>query len=238
MLSVRGVDAFYGSAQVLWSVDLDVGAGEIVAVMGPNGSGKSTILKVIMGLLPPRSGAVTFRGQDLTALPAHARVELGISYVLERRRLFPMMTVAENLQMGAYARRDRKAVHRTLDWVESLFPVIAERRHQLAGRMSGGEQQMVAIARGLMSEPSLLLLDEPFLGLAPRVVTHVLDLIQKVNGEGIAVIFNEQNVHLSFGSAHRGYLLESGRVMLQGSGLEMLAHETVRRVYLGEGAAA
>jgi branched-chain amino acid transport system ATP-binding protein len=238
MLSVRNLNAYYGSAQVLWDVSLDVGAGEIVAVMGPNGSGKSTILKAIVGLLPHHTGIMMFCGRDLASVPAHARVELGISFVLERRRLFPMMTVAENLKMGAYTQRDRKAVRRRLDWVESLFPILATRRDQLAGRMSGGEQQIVAIARGLMSAPKLLLLDEPFLGLAPQVVDQVVDLIKLVNREGIAIMFNEQNVHLSFGNADRGYLLESGRVMLQGSGLEMLAHDVVRRVYLGEGASA
>lgn len=233
MLEVEGLDVFYGDFQVLWEVSLSVGAGEVVAVLGPNGSGKSTVLKAIMGLTRSRRGRLRFEGQDLTRVPAHRRVDLGIAMVLERRRLFTGMSVRENVRLGAYRCDDAAEVRRRLEWVESLFPIIAERRSQLAGRMSGGEQQMVAIARALMSNPRLLLMDEPFLGLAPRIVQQILEIIRTVNAAGISVVFNEQNVQLSFGASHRGYLLESGRVVLSGTGEEMLASDTVRRVYLG-----
>ena len=233
MLDVRGLDVRYGDVQVLWDISLTVGPGEIVAVMGPNGSGKSTILKAIIGLVRAASGKVTLDGTDLTKVPTHSMAGVGVSLVLERRRLFPQMTVLENVRMGAFHASARGKERERLEWVESLFPILRERRGQLAGRMSGGEQQMVAIARGLMSGPRLLMMDEPFLGLAPRIVTQIIEIIRKVNAEGIAVLFNEQNVHLSFSNAHRGYLLESGRIVLSGAGLEMLGHEMVKRVYLG-----
>ena len=233
MLEVRGLDVKYGDVQVLWDVSLTVGAGEVVAVMGPNGSGKSTILKAIIGLVRSAGGTITLDGRPIGGLPAHAMAGFGVSLVLERRRLFPQMTVLENVRMGAFHPAVRSREKERLEWVESLFPILRERRGQLAGRMSGGEQQMVAIARGLMSGPRLLMMDEPFLGLAPRIVDQIIEIIRRINGEGIAVLFNEQNVHLSFSNAHRGYLLESGRIVLEGSGLAMLEHEMVKRVYLG-----
>ncbi|MGE0715834.1 MAG: ABC transporter ATP-binding protein [Alphaproteobacteria bacterium] len=233
MLEVKGLDVRYGDVQVLWDVSLTVGAGEVVAVMGPNGSGKSTILKAIIGLVRAAAGTVTLDGKALAGTPTHQMAGVGVSLVLERRRLFPQMTVLENVRMGAFHPSARGRERERLEWVESLFPILRERRGQLAGRMSGGEQQMVAIARGLMSGPRLLMMDEPFLGLAPRIVGQIIDIIRRINGEGIAVLFNEQNVHLSFSNAHRGYLLESGRIVLEGAGLEMLEHEMVKRVYLG-----
>lgn len=233
MLEVEGMNVLYGSYQVLWDIALKVGEGEVVAVLGPNGSGKSTVLKAIMGLVPVRSGRVIFEGQDLTRVPTHEMVAMGISMVLERRRLFANMTVRENVLLGAYHRSVEKRAKARLEWVESLFPILAERRDQIAGRMSGGEQQMVAIARSLMSHPRLLLMDEPYLGLAPRIVTQIADIIRRVNAEGIAVLFNEQNVRLSFGVSDHGYLLEGGRVMLSGTGDEMMKSDIVRHVYLG-----
>lgn len=233
MLEIEGLDVFYGDFQVLWDVSLTVGSGEVVAVLGPNGSGKSTVLKAIMGLTAAKRGKITFEGNDLRRVPTHGKVDLGLSMVLERRRLFGAMTVQENVLLGAYSCRDKAEIKRRLEWVESLFPIIAERRGQEAGRMSGGEQQMVAIARSLMSRPRLLLMDEPFLGLAPRIVHQILDIIRKIHAEGISVVFNEQNVQLSFGLSDRGYLLESGRVVLSGTGDEMLSSDVVRRVYLG-----
>lgn len=233
MLEIEGLDVFYGDFQVLWDVGLTVGPGEVVAVLGPNGSGKSTVLKAIMGLTAAKRGRIEFEGQDLRRVPTHGKVDLGISMVLERRRLFGAMSVQENVLLGAYSCRDKAEIARRLEWVESLFPIIAERRGQEAGRMSGGEQQMVAIARSLMSKPRLLLMDEPFLGLAPRIVHQILDIIRKIHAEGISVVFNEQNVQLSFGLSDRGYLLESGRVVLSGTGDEMLSSDVVRRVYLG-----
>lgn len=234
LLEARDVNVIYGNYQVLWDVSMQTQAGQITAVLGPNGSGKSTILKAIMGLTPVRSGRVLLDGEDITNRPAHEMVARGMSMVLERRRLFTGMTVYENVMLGAYHPSVQKHARDRLEWVESLFPIIAERRGQIAGKMSGGEQQMVAIARALMSKPRLLLMDEPYLGLTPRIVQQIAGIIRKVNGEGIAVIFNEQNVKLSFGISNHGYLLESGRVMLSGSGEEMMNSDVIRRVYLGE----
>lgn len=233
MLEVEGLDVFYGDFQVLWDVNLRVAKGEVVAVLGPNGSGKSTVLKAIMGLTPAKRGRIAFEGQDLRRLPTHAMVDLGISMVLERRRLFGAMTVQENVRLGAYRCTDGAEIRRRTEWVESLFPIIAERRGQEAGRLSGGEQQMVAIARSLMSKPRLLLMDEPYLGLAPKIVQQIVGIIRRIHAEGISVVFNEQNVQLSFGLSDRGYLLEGGRVVLSGTGDEMLSSDVVRRVYLG-----
>lgn len=233
MLDVQDLNVLYGDFQVLWDVSLAVRPKEVVAVLGPNGSGKSTVLKAIMGLAPIRSGRIVFEGQDLTKVPTHEMVGLGISMVLERRRLFGGMTVRENVLLGAYHRSVSKEAQSRLEWVESLFPILAERRDQIAGKMSGGEQQMVAIARSLMSRPRLLLMDEPYLGLAPRVVQQIAGIIKRINAEGIAVIFNEQNVHLSFGVSHHGYLLEGGRMVLSGTGEEMIHSDIIRRVYLG-----
>ncbi|PVA10959.1 ABC transporter ATP-binding protein [Pelagivirga sediminicola] len=233
MLQVENLDVFYGSYQVLWDVSLDVTNGEVVAVLGPNGSGKSTVLKAIMGLVPIRAGRVIFEGSDLTRVPTHEMVAHGISMVLERRRLFTNMTVRENILLGAYHKSVASQTKDRLEWVESLFPILAERRDQIAGKMSGGEQQMVAIARSLMSKPRLLLMDEPYLGLAPKIVDQIVQIIRKINGEGIAVLFNEQNVKLSFGVSNQGYLLEGGRMVLSGTGDEMMNSDVVRRVYLG-----
>lgn len=234
MLDVQNVDVIYGNYQVLWDVSMQAHAGQVMAVLGPNGSGKSTILKAIMGLTPVRSGKVILNGEDITNRPTHEMVERGMSMVLERRRLFTDMTVYENVMLGAYHPSVHRYARDRLEWVESLFPIIAERREQIAGKMSGGEQQMVAIARALMSKPKLLLMDEPYLGLTPRIVQQIADIIRKVNAEGIAVVFNEQNVKLSFGISSYGYLLESGRVMLAGTGDEMMNSDVIRRVYLGE----
>ena len=233
MLEVDGLDVRYGATQVLWDVSLRVGAGEIVAMLGPNGCGKSTVLKAIMGLVPPSRGRVRLDGAELSGSPAWERVGRGMSLVLERRRLFPRMSVRENVMLGAFHRGARAAARETYAWVEDLFPILAERAEQRAGALSGGEQQQVAIARGLMARPRLMLMDEPFLGLSPVMVRSVLALMRRINREGIAIVFNEQNVKLSFGNADRGYLMEGGRVRLEGSGLEMLEHEVVRRVYLG-----
>ena len=233
ILAIEGLNVLYGDYQVLWNVAMEVGEKEVVAVLGPNGSGKSTVLKTIMGLAPAKSGKVTFEGRDITKVPTHEMVGLGISMVMERRRLFSAMTVRENVLLGAYHHSVSREARDRLEWVESLFPILAERRDQGAGKMSGGEQQMVAIARSLMSKPRLLLMDEPFLGLSPRVVKQICDIIRRINNDGIAVIFNEQNVQLSFGMANQGYLLEGGRVVLSGTGDEMIHSEIIRRVYLG-----
>jgi len=234
MLEMIKVDAGYDGTQVLWNVSMQVTQGEVVSVMGPNGSGKSTVLKTVAGLLRASSGRILLDGLDLARISPEDRVAHGVALVLERRRLFPMMTVRENLLMGAYHSTLRVRAQDTLRWVYQLFPVLVDRSSQIAGRMSGGEQQMVAIARGLMSRPRLLMMDEPFLGLTPKMVNEVVALIRTIKSEGVAVLFNEQNVNVSFSNSDRGYVIESGRIVAEGSGLDMLSNERVRRVYLGE----
>lgn len=234
LLSAERVDVAYGDFQVLWDVSAHVGEGEIVALLGPNGAGKSTLMNTISGLLRPRSGRVVFDGRRIDTLPAHQVVGEGIAHVLERRRLFPFLTVRDNLVLGAHhpaARRQRAA---TLEHVERLFPILKERRHQLAHTLSGGEQQMVAIARGLMARPRLLMIDEPFLGLAPRVVQEIGAVIRRIHAEGVAVLFVEQNVELALSLAHRGYILESGRSILDGPSAGLLQSPEVKRVFLGD----
>ncbi len=233
MLSVRSLDVSYGDFQVLWDVSLEVRERAVVCLLGPNGAGKSTVMNAISSLVPRRAGTVIFDGADLAGVPTYEIVGRGLSYVLERRRLFPTLTVRQNLLLGGYHRAARERRAETLEWVESLFPVLAERHAQPAGTMSGGEQQIVAIARGLMSRPRLLMIDEPFLGLAPVVVDQLVSTIETANRQGVAVLFSEQNVNLALSVSHRGYLLESGRMVLEGSGEEMLEHEMVKRVYLG-----
>ena len=233
LLRIESLEVVYGDFQVLWGVSLEVRAGEIVCLLGPNGAGKSTIMNATTALVPRRAGRVSFGGEDLADVPTHAIVARGLGHVLERRRLFPTLTVRQNLLLGGHNPMARVQRAASLAWVESLFPLLVERKDQLAGTMSGGQQQMVAIARGLMARPRLLMIDEPFLGLAPKVVDEILAIVERINREGVAVLFTEQNVQLALAVSARGYLLESGRIVLEGSGREMLEHETVRRVYLG-----
>ena len=232
MLQLERVDVHYGATRVLWDVSMEVGAGEIVAIMGPNGSGKSTVLKAAMGLKKPSSGVVRLDSEELQNKSATVRPQRGMSIVLERRRLFPRMSVEENVMLGAYTRKAAEA-RETFRWVLDLLPEIKPHLNATAGKLSGGQQQMVAIARGLMANPRVLLMDEPFLGLSPAMVKTVCSIMQMINQRGVAILFNEQNAKLSFAMSHRGYLLESGRVVLSGSGEEMLDHPEVRRVYLG-----
>lgn len=232
MLRLEDVNVHYGATRVLWDVSMDVGEGEIVAIMGPNGSGKSTVLKAAMGLKKPSSGVVTLNGEALQNRSATVRPQRGMSIVLERRRLFPRMSVEENIMLGGYARKAAEA-RETYKWVLDLLPEIKPHLNATAGKLSGGQQQMVAIARGLMANPRVLLMDEPFLGLSPAMVKTVCAIMQMINKRGVAILFNEQNAKLSFAMSHRGYLLESGRVVLSGSGEEMLDHPEVKRVYLG-----
>jgi len=233
MLEVRDLEVCYGDFQVLWGVSISVARGEIVCVLGPNGAGKSTVMNAVTGLISRRAGSVSFEERDLARVPTHEMVGRGIAHVLERHRLFPTLTVRQNLILGAHHANARPRRTETLSWVEGLFPVLKERRDQLAGSMSGGEQQLVAIARGLMSRPKLLMIDEPFLGLSPTAVQQILAVVQTVNKEGVALLFTEQNVELALSVSHRAYVLESGRVALAGRGDEVLGHEMVRRVYLG-----
>jgi branched-chain amino acid transport system ATP-binding protein len=234
MLEVEGLSVSYGDFQVLWDVSLEVRTGEIVALLGPNGAGKSTLLNSVSGLVRPAGGRIVFDGRRMDGLPAHQRVGLGLAHVLERRRLFPYLTVRQNLLLGAYHPGARAQRAESLARVEALFPRLREREGQLAHTLSGGEQQMVAIGRGLMARPRFLLVDEPTLGLAPRVVAEILDVLRQVNREqGITVLFIEQNVELALSVASRGYVLESGRVLLDGAAEALLASPEVRRVFLG-----
>lgn len=233
MLEVRDIEVCYGEFQVLWGVSLSVAGGEVVCVLGPNGAGKSTVMNAVTGLIPRRAGSIAFAGEDLAGVPTHEMVGRGIAHVLERHRLFPTLTVRQNLILGAHHAKARRRREETLAWVEQLFPILRERGDQLAGSMSGGEQQLVAIARGLMSRPKLLMIDEPFLGLSPSAVDRILAILRTANQEGVAVLFTEQNVQLALSVSHRGYVLESGRVALTGRSSEVLGHEMVRRVYLG-----
>jgi branched-chain amino acid transport system ATP-binding protein len=235
VLSVEGLDVAYGDFQVLWDAALRVEAGEIVCLLGPNGAGKSTLMNTISGLRPPRAGRIVFEGEPIDGLPPHRTVALGIAHVLERRRLFPFLTVQDNVRLGAHNPRARPQREATLARVEAIFPVVRDRRAQLAGTLSGGEQQMVALARGLMARPRLLMIDEPFLGLAPRMVETLGGIIRKIRDEeGIAVLFIEQNVELALRLADRGYVLESGRTILSGPAAELLQSAEVKRIFLGD----
>ena len=235
MLDVEGLDVAYGDFQVLWQAAIRVGGGEIVAVLGPNGAGKSTLMNTISGLIAPRAGSITFHGKRIHGLPAHRTAGEGLAHVLERRRLFPFLTVLDNVLLGAHNPGARPHRADTLARVERLFPVVADRRRQLAHTLSGGEQQMVAIARGLMARPRLLMIDEPFLGLAPVVVQHMVALIRRIRDEeGIGILFIEQNVELALRLADRGYILESGRTILTGPSAELLQSAEVKRIFLGD----
>jgi branched-chain amino acid transport system ATP-binding protein len=233
MLKAQGLDVLLGDYQVLWSAGLSVDEGEIVALLGPNGAGKSTLMNTISGLLRPRAGEVVFAGRPLAGLPAHRIVREGVSHVLERRRLFPYLTVRQNVLLGSYNPAARAGRDAQLRRVTELFPLIDSRADQLAHTLSGGEQQMVAIARGLMARPRLLMIDEPFLGLAPRIVDQIAEIIARINREGVAILFIEQHVERALAIAHRGFVLESGRTVLEGRSAELLRSSDVRKVFLG-----
>jgi branched-chain amino acid transport system ATP-binding protein len=233
LLRLEGIDAFYGDLQALADVSLEVRDGEIVALVGANAAGKSTTLRVISGLVAPRRGRVLLNDADLTGVPAHRRVDRGIVQVPEGRRLFPFMTVAENLLLGAHAEGARGERDRTLAHVYELFPVLGERRTQLAGSLSGGEQQMCAIGRALMARPRILMLDEPTLGLAPVLVARIFETVRTINGQGVTVLLVEQNVRQALTLAHRACVLESGRLVLEGPARELLGDDRLKRAYLG-----
>jgi branched-chain amino acid transport system ATP-binding protein len=233
MLAVRELDAGYGSLQALWGLSLEVGQGEIVAVIGANGAGKTTLLKSIAGLVPPLRGEVRFEDQVISHLPANRVVGRGIALVPEGRKVFPYMTVRENLEMGAYLPPARGALEATLAEVTCLFPRLGERVNQLAGTLSGGEQQMLAIGRALMSRPRLLLLDEPSLGLAPFLVQEIFRIVRAINRQGTTILLVEQNVRQALEIAQRAYVLETGRIGLSGTGRDLLGNPHVRKAYLG-----
>ena len=233
MLSVSKLSFSYGDLRVLWDVDLEVREAEIVTVVGANGAGKSTTLKNISRLLKPTSGSISFNGIELNQLEPHQVVALGIVQVPEARRIFPEMTVVENLRMGSYLKSTRRDRGRNIDRVFTLFPRLKEREKQLGGTMSGGEQQMLAIARGLMANPKVLLLDEPSLGLSPLFVSNIFNIIREINRQGTTILLVEQNVYQSLHIAHRAYVVETGRIVLSGPGPELLANEHVKKAFLG-----
>ncbi len=233
MLKVSGIDVHYGDMAALNGVDIDVRRGEIVAVVGSNGAGKSTLLKAVSGIQRPRRGAIVFNGADISRASTARIVELGISHVPEGRQLFPTMTVLENLEMGAQFERARKRRRETMAQVFEYFPRLKERLDQKAGTLSGGEQQMVAIGRGLMSLPELMMLDEPSLGLAPVLVGKIFEIIRRINEQGTAILLIEQNVFHSLSICNRGFVLENGRIALTGTGEELLASPHIRKTYLG-----
>jgi branched-chain amino acid transport system ATP-binding protein len=233
LLQLAGVQTFYGPVQVHFDLSLEVRPGQIVCLLGGNASGKSTTMKVILGLLRPRAGTVRFDGAPITGLPTAQIIRRGIGSVPEARRLFPAMTVRENLLMGAYTRADRAAVGADFEHVLDLFPRLRERLGQRAGTLSGGEQQMVAMARALMGRPRLICMDEPTMGLSPLYVDHVLDLIRTINAQGVTIFMVEQNANLALQIAHYGYVLQTGRIALAGPAAELLRNPQIRDAYLG-----
>ena len=234
MLELRNVKTFYGNIQALKGISFKIAEGEIITLIGANGAGKSTTLMSICGIAPPRSGEIFFMGQPIQELNPNKIVALGISQVPEGRRIFPRLSVTENLDMGAFLRPDKDGVKKDIDYIFSLFPILAERRAQAGGTLSGGEQQMLAISRALMARPRLLLMDEPSLGLAPIIVRQIFDIIKKINAESNTTIFLvEQNANLALKVAHRGYVMETGRITLSDSAEKLLANDDVRRAYLG-----
>ncbi len=234
MLELKKIQTYYGNIQALKGVDLHIAAGEIITLIGANGAGKTTTLMSVSGIVPPRNGAVVYEGRDISKLNPHEIVSLGISQVPEGRRIFPYLSVLENLDMGAFLRQDKPGIKQDLDYVFHLFPILAERRHQAGGTLSGGEQQMLAISRALMARPRLLLLDEPSLGLAPLIVRRIFEIIKQINRENNTTIFLvEQNANLALKVAHRGYVMENGRIILSDDSGNRLANEDVKKAYLG-----
>src|SRR4029077_7181212 len=233
MLSLAAVSAGYGSFRALFDVSLDVPQGEAVGVIGPNGAGKTTLMRVISGLVPLRGGAMTLEGRSVGGLPAHRMVKQGIAHVPENRRLFPRLSVEDNLRIGAFIPEARKRFAAQLDWVYTLFPRLKDRREQLAGTLSGGEQQMCAIGRALMSKPKILLMDEPSAGLAPLVVAQVFELVQRIRAEGLTVLIVEQNVQQVLEVVDRAYLLEVGAIKLAGTAAELRSNDFIRKSYMG-----
>ena len=234
MLKLNEIHTYYGNIRAIRGVSLYVEEGEMVCLIGANGAGKSTTLMTISGIHHPMQGTITFEGEDLTATSAEKRVQLGISQVPEGRLIFPEMTVLENLELGAFLRKDNPIIKEDLERVFDLFPVLRERRAQQGGTLSGGEQQMLAIGRALMSHPRLLLLDEPSLGLAPILVEQIFEIIQEINKQGTTILLVEQNAYLALQITHRGYVMETGEIAIEGTSSELLNDERVRQAYLGE----
>lgn len=233
MLKVENIDSGYDFLQVLWGVSLEVDKGEFVALIGPNGAGKTTTLRTIAGILRPRSGKIAFKGKDLAGVPAYKVSRLGVSYVSEQLNLFTNMTVRENLVMGAYWVNDRRKEREKLDYVYQIFPRLKEREGQLVGTMSGGERKMLAIARGVMADPELLLVDEPSLGLAPNTTLAVFEALMELRKSGLTILLVEQNVHLTLDVTDRAYVIENGRIVMAGASQDLVGNEHVQNAYLG-----
>jgi branched-chain amino acid transport system ATP-binding protein len=234
VLEVRDLHVHYGGIEALRGITFDVPRGKVVALIGANGAGKTTTLRAVSKMLRPSAGAVVFEGEDVTRLPSHAIVSRGMAHAPEGRGIFLNLTVRENLELGAYLRRDRAGIAEDLEKNFALFPILADRKGQVSGTLSGGEQQMLAVARALMSRPRLLILDEPSLGLAPQIVERIFGVLREVNASGVSLLLVEQNAHKALQLAHRAYVLETGQIVMSGTGAELLASPEVRRAYLGE----
>lgn len=233
MIELKDINAGYGQVQIVRDVSMNIDNNEIVALIGANGAGKSTIIKTISGMLPVSSGSIIFEGKRIENMPAHKIITNGIALVPEGRRLFPYMTVQENLELGAYVENNREKVQENMEWVFGLFPILQERRAQLAGTFSGGEQQMLTIGRALMSKPKFLMMDEPSLGLSPMIVDEVFKTVEVLQNEGVTILLVEQNVRKSLEIVNRGYVLEHGRIVLSGESTGLLEDENVKKAYLG-----
>ena len=233
MLEIKNVSSAYGMIQILWDVSFKVNEKEIVSIIGPNGAGKTTLVKTVMGLLPAKSGTIKFRGENIEKLPPYEIVKKKISLIPEGREIFPRLTVEENILLGAYTIRDKQQVKKSQERIYQIFPVLQKKAKALAQTLSGGEQQMLVIGRSLMSNPELLILDEPSLGLAPIIVAKVLDTLRQINEEGVAILLVEQNIRDSLNIADRGYVLEEGKIILEGDGRELLSNDHIVEVYLG-----
>ena len=233
MLTVNNINVYYGAIHAIKDISFEVKQGEIVTLIGANGAGKTTILQTISGLLSPKTGNCSFLGQNISSVEAHKILQMGLAHVPEGRRVFAQMTVKENLEMGAYTRNDKKEIEEDYEKVFVKFPRLKERRKQLAGTLSGGEQQMLAIGRALMSKPKLLLMDEPSMGLAPILVKEIFNIVKEINESGTTVLLVEQNAHMALSIAHRAYVLETGKVVMQGNAKDLLGNEEVKKAYLG-----
>ena len=233
MLEIKDIEVYYGVIQALKGISFEVNQGEVIALIGANGAGKTTTLQTITGLLQAKKGSISFEGKDITRTPAHNIVKLGIAHVPEGRRVFSNLTVYQNLRMGAYTRADKNEIEESLNLVYERFPRLQERKNQMAGTLSGGEQQMLAVGRALMSRPKLMMMDEPSLGLAPLVVKGIFDIIREINRQGVTILLIEQNANMALRIADVGYVLETGRMTLSGTGQELLHNDAVRRAYLG-----
>ena len=234
MLTIKDLEVYYGVIQAIKGVSFEVNQGEVIALIGANGAGKTTILHTITGLLAPKNGSVVFEGKELTKMPAHKIVSLGMAHVPEGRRVFADLSVYENLRMGAYTRKDRNEIEETLEKVYQRFPRLKERRNQMAGTLSGGEQQMLAMGRALMSKPKILLMDEPSMGLSPIMVNEIFSIIQEVSDSGTTVLLVEQNAKKALSIADRGYVLETGNIVLEGKAADLLNNDSIKKAYLGE----